>query len=188
MQVLVTYGSERGSTAGIAETLAVAIHEHGFDVDVCPVDRVRDVTDYDAVVVGGALYAGRWHRDARRFVRRHQDALGRRRVWMFSSGPLDESAAAHDIPPVPGVRALMEAVGAQAHVTFSGSLSPDARGLVASRKARRQAGDWRDDEHILGWGEQIAAVLRRDQSPVDVSVDGRGVSFSNASPTSMDAS
>lgn len=167
MQVLVTYGSERGGTAGIAETLAAAIHEHDFDVDVRPVNRVRDVSGYDAVVVGGALYAGRWHREARRFVRRHRAPLGHQMVWMFSSGPLDGSAATDDIPPVPGVRALMEAVGARGHVTFSGSLSPDVKGFLASRKARRQAGDWRDDEHIIGWGHQIAAALRRQQAEVE---------------------
>lgn len=167
MQVLVTYGSERGGTAGIAETLAATIHEHNFDVDVRPADRVRDVAAYDAVVVGGAIYGGRWHRDARRFVRRHRDALRRRPVWMFSSGPLDDSAAKTAIPPVPSVQSLMKDVGARAHATFSGSLAPDVRGWFAARKARRQAGDWRDDDHIMGWGHQIAAALLREQAVAD---------------------
>lgn len=167
MQVLVTYGSERGSTAGIAETLAAAIHAHGFDVDVRPARGIEDVTEYDAVVVGGALYTGRWHREARTFVRHHRDALGRRPVWMFSSGPLDDSAARTQIPPVPGVRALMDRVGARGHVTFGGSLARDARGLVASRMANRSAGDWRDDHHIIAWGQDIAAALQREETLVD---------------------
>lgn len=167
MQILVTYGSERGSTAGIAETLAAAIHAHGFDVDVRPARSIEDVTGYDAVVVGGALYSGRWHREARRFVRQHRDVLGRRPVWMFSSGPLDDSAARTEIPPVPGMQALMDRVGAREHVTFSGSLAPDARGPVASRMAHRYAGDWRDDHHIIAWGEHIAAGLQREEALVD---------------------
>ncbi len=129
------------------------------------------MADYDAVVIGGAIYGGRWHRDARRFVRRHRDALGRRPVWMFSSGPLDDSAARTAIPPVPMVRSLMEDIGARAHVTFSGSLASDVRGWFASRKARRQAGDWRDDDHIVEWGHRIATALLRDQAETSPAAD-----------------
>ncbi|MET8247663.1 hypothetical protein ABZV31_26600 [Streptomyces sp. NPDC005202] len=37
-------------------------------------------------MVGGGLYAGRRHKDARRFVRRHRRSLARRPLWLFSSG------------------------------------------------------------------------------------------------------
>ena len=42
---------------------------------VGPACSIYDLTEFDAVVVVGALYANRWHRDARRFVRRHTAAL-----------------------------------------------------------------------------------------------------------------
>ena len=61
------------------------------------------------MVVGGALYAFRWHRDARRFVKRHTRSLRRVPTYMFSSGPLDDSAGRRDIAPVKGVAALMSA-------------------------------------------------------------------------------
>ncbi len=68
----------------------------------CPLARVTDVESYDAVVVGGGLYAGRWHKDARRFVRRHGRVLAGRPLWFFSSGPLDASAAEKGrFPPSP---------------------------------------------------------------------------------------
>lgn len=101
----------------------------------------------------------RWHRDARRFVRRHADALRDRRVWLFSSGPLDDSATAGDIAPVPRVAALLRLVDAHGHTTFGGRLEADARGFVASRMARNTAGDWREPSHIREWAAQIADQL-----------------------------
>ena len=57
MSVLVTYGSKRGGTAGIAGIVAETLREEGLHVDLTPARQARDVEDYEAVVVGGALYA-----------------------------------------------------------------------------------------------------------------------------------
>lgn len=88
-RVLVAYGSRRGSTAEIARWIGDVLHGLGLEAEVAEAATVRDVTAYDAVVLGGALYAGRWHKDARRFARRHATALSGRPVWLFSSGRLD---------------------------------------------------------------------------------------------------
>ena len=44
--------------------------------------------EYGAVVLGAALYMYRWHKDARRFVRRHRKALAERPVAIFALGPV----------------------------------------------------------------------------------------------------
>jgi menaquinone-dependent protoporphyrinogen oxidase len=66
MHVLVTYGSKMGGTAGIAELVGQALTDAGFQADVRPISEVDRLEAYDAVLVGGALYSGRWHREARR--------------------------------------------------------------------------------------------------------------------------
>lgn len=170
MNVLIVHGSERGGTAGIAAQVADALRAAGHRVDVAPAREPRDPHAYDAVIVGGALYAGQWHRDARRFVLRHAEALRPRLAWFFSSGPLDASAADGDIAPVAEVRALMEHVGAEGHATFGGRLAPDAAGFVASRMARTRAGDWRDPARVAAWSAGVArqltpATLRRANRP-----------------------
>ena len=162
LRVLVAWGGSRGGTAGLAEMVAVDLRAHGLHVDVRPAREVRHVDAYDAVVVGGALYAGRWHRDAARFVSRHLTALRARPVWLFSSGPLDGSAADHDIPPVRRVAAVMERVGARGHVTFGGRLTADATGVVASRVAREHAGDWRDRVQVARWSDHVAGAITWD--------------------------
>ncbi len=160
MSILVTYGSKCGGTEGLAEMVAEGLREEGFTVDVAAARQVNRVDDYDGVIVGGALYAFRWHRDARRFVKRHAAELRRRPTYFFSSGPLDDSAASKDIPPVRSVAVLMRRVAALGHVTFGGRLSPDAKGFAASAMAKKQAGDWRDGEKVRTWVGSIAAELR----------------------------
>jgi menaquinone-dependent protoporphyrinogen oxidase len=169
MRVLITYGSSRGGTEGLAEMVADGLRDFGLDVQVLPPKQVRDLSSYDAVVVGGAVYAFRWHRAASRFVRKHAKALRQRPTYFFSSGPLDDSAAINDLAPVAGVKALMERVGARGHVTFGGRLSPDAKGFPASAMARTQSGDWRDPAHVRAWALQIAQDLMGEPASASVS-------------------
>jgi menaquinone-dependent protoporphyrinogen oxidase len=158
-RVLVTYGSKRGGTAEIAAAIAEALHERELAVDCLRASDVRDLSPYDAVVVGGALYMNRWIREARRFVTRNATELARRPVWMFSSGPLDPSAGRGVIPPTPTIAALMARVGARSHTTFGGRLAPDAKGFPASAMAKTRAGDWRDWDRIRCWAFDIAHAL-----------------------------
>jgi menaquinone-dependent protoporphyrinogen oxidase len=160
MHVLVTFGSTRGGTEGLAHMIADCLREDGNDVDVLSPRRAGRLDGYDMVVVGGALYAFRWHRASRWFVKRHLAELRQRPTYFFSSGPLDDSARRSDIPPVKGVQALMDKVGARGHVTFGGRLAADAKGFPASAMAKKQSGDWRDPAHVREWTRTIESQLR----------------------------
>lgn len=164
MRILVTFGSARGGTEGLAQTVADGLRHEGFSVDLLPAGQIRGLGGYDAVVVGGALYAGRWHKAARRFVKRHAAELRQRPVYFFSSGPLDDSAARREIPPVRGVKALMKRAGARGHVTFGGRLAPDAKGFPARAMARKLSGDWRDAGQVRAWTGSVAAQLRAEMA------------------------
>ncbi|MGW5613037.1 flavodoxin domain-containing protein [Streptomyces sp. NPDC003877] len=159
-RVLVAYGTTNGSTAQIAGAVAAVLRERGLTAEALPASSVTGVAPYDAVVAGGGLYAGRWHKDARRFVRRHRRDLAERPLWLFSSGPLDPSASERDIPPVPGVRKTMERLDARGHVTFGGRLEEGAKGWVAGMILRSgKGGDFRDFTAIEAWAERIASEL-----------------------------
>lgn len=159
MRALVTYGSKRGGTAELAEMLAADLKARQLETDVIPAAFVDSLNGYDVVIVGGALYANRWHPDARQFVRRHRKALRSRLVWLFSSGPLGDAYQSPDIPPVRQVAALARKIGARGHVTFGGRLDPDASGLVAHSLAATMAGDWRDPAAIDRWAAEIVRQL-----------------------------
>ena len=159
MRVLIAYGSKRGGNAGLAGMIGDEFTALGLQTSVQPAREVRRLDGYDAVVIAGALYANRWHRDARRFARRHAKALRERPVWLVASGPLDESAVAGDIPPVKHVAAVMAKIGARGQVTFGGRLQPDAKGFPASAMAKKRAGDWRDPAHVRRWTSEVGEAL-----------------------------
>lgn len=161
MRLLIVYGSKMGGTKGIAETLAASFRGFGDVVDVQPANEADHVEGYDAVIVGGALYASRWHKDARRFVRRHAASLRTVPVFFFSSGPLDDSAKGKEIPPTGQVERLMASVHAQDHTTFGGRLPADATGFPARSMAKTQAGDWRDNDQITRWARHVSRELHQ---------------------------
>jgi menaquinone-dependent protoporphyrinogen oxidase len=161
MKILVTYGSKRGGTAEIATAIARSLRAEGHDVSCEAARDVRTIGAFSAVIVGGALYMRLWHRDARRFVRRFSEELRSKQVWMFSSGPLDDSASTRSIGPVPQVATAMRLVGARGHVTFGGRLARDAKGVIAAAMAKTRAGDWRDWSRIDAWARDVADQLHR---------------------------
>jgi menaquinone-dependent protoporphyrinogen oxidase len=142
----------------------------GCEVDVRDARRVDDIAHYDAVVLGGALYAGRWQRDARRFGRRFRRTLSTIPVWLFSSGPLDGSATRAEILPARGVAALAERIGARGHATFGGCLTPASRGWLARRMAATAGGDFRDQDQIIDWAANVAEELTREPHPASTHI------------------
>jgi menaquinone-dependent protoporphyrinogen oxidase len=155
MKVLVVFGSKRGGTAGLAAMIGAAFQREGWTAEVRDTRVPQPVTDTDLVVIGGALYLNRWHRDSRDFARRHRTALRRMPVWLFSSGPLDDSARTGDTAPVPQVQAIAADLEARGHMTFGGRLEPDAKGLLARSMAKKTSGDWRDPGHVAEWVHRI---------------------------------
>lgn len=160
MRILVAFGSKRGGTKELAEVIGQALTEAGHRVDVRTAASVDGLENWDAVVVGGGLYASLWHRQARRFVQRHVDELRRRPVWFFSSGPLDDSAKNGDLPPTAQVSKLLALVHARSHITLGGRLQPQAQGIIAQAMVKRgHAGDWRDLEQARVWARSVALEL-----------------------------
>lgn len=159
MKVLVSWGSRMGGTEGIARMIGAALQEEGFDVDLRPASQAGDLGRYGAVVLGGALYANRWRGDVRRLAARNVAALRRVPVWLFSSGPLDDSADRSEIPPVREVAVLRDRIGALGHRTFGGRLTADAKGFPAAAMAKKLSGDWRNPERIRAWAADIARAL-----------------------------
>ncbi|WP_421733712.1 flavodoxin domain-containing protein [Cellulomonas sp.] len=158
-QVLVAYGTSRGGTQGLAELIGHDLRDHGYDTIVRPAAEVADLGDADAVIVAGALYAGRWHKDARRLVKRQADRLSALPVWLVATGPLDGTAQEGNLAPVPHVKDAAARIGARGVQTFGGRLEPDAAGFPASAMAKKMAGDWRDTEHVARWVDEVDGEL-----------------------------
>lgn len=159
MQVLVASASRHGSTAAISEAITAALAAHGLEVHQLPLQRVASVEPYDAVVVGSAVYMGRWLKPARDFITRHAHDLRAKPVWLFSSGPVGGRGEAGSIPDADAAMAVVEARG---HEVFAGRLDVDAmagaeRLLVKAMRGR--SSDDRDWDAIRAWADGIAQAL-----------------------------
>jgi menaquinone-dependent protoporphyrinogen oxidase len=98
MRVLVTAATKYGATGEIAQAIGAVLSERGLDTTVAPPEQVQAIDDYDAVVLGSAVYAGHWLTPAREFVDRCRDALAARPVWLFSSGPIGDPPKPEEDP------------------------------------------------------------------------------------------
>jgi menaquinone-dependent protoporphyrinogen oxidase len=164
-RVLVTAASMHGATSEIAQAIGQALSEQGFAVTVLPPGNVHAVEDYDAVIIGSAVYVGHWLDAAKDLVNRSRDALGTRPVWLFSSGPVGDPAGklaqAMDKEPV-DVASVRAATHARDHRMFAGKL--DRKVLTRPQRAsllvfRGLEGDFRDWAEIRQWTEDIARQL-----------------------------
>ena len=59
-KILVTYATCTGSTVGVAEAIGKTLADGGAQVDVLPMQAVKDLAPYQAVVAGSAIQGKRW--------------------------------------------------------------------------------------------------------------------------------
>jgi menaquinone-dependent protoporphyrinogen oxidase len=156
-RALVAYGSRHGSTAQIAEAIAATLRQEGVEVDVLPAGEVASLEPYPAVILGSAVYGGRWCHDALTLLRRPQ--LAGRDVWLFSSGPVGHSRG----PRLRRVERRASELGAHEHIIFGGAIA-EVGGLLRRRIARHTPAELRDRRDwptIETWSRMIAATLVR---------------------------
>jgi menaquinone-dependent protoporphyrinogen oxidase len=165
-RVLVTFASKHGSTAEIADAVADELGRHGLEADCRPAGEVKDVSGYDAVVLGSAVYMKRWQHDARRFLHKHGRELATRPFWIFSSGPFGEHPDPAWSEP-PKVVKEAEKLGVRGHVVFGGRLPVEPTGFVDKAMVRNtppEVADLRDWDEIRGWAAGVAAGLQRESA------------------------
>jgi menaquinone-dependent protoporphyrinogen oxidase len=165
MRVLVTYASRHGATADIAEVVSAVLRDEpegdaARRVDLLLLEEVEDVSGYDAVVVGSAVYLGRWMPEARAFLHENRAALRRRPVWLFSSGPIGHTAGPEQ--DAVDTDELIDEVQARGYAGFAGRLRRadlDLDERLAVGRLHVEEGDYRDWTRIREWAEEIADAL-----------------------------
>lgn len=89
-KVLVAYATTHGSTGEIAKKIASILARDGVHAEVLPASRVRSLTGYSGVILGGPQYMFRWHKDALRFLARFRKTIEKGLpVAIFAGGPIE---------------------------------------------------------------------------------------------------
>jgi menaquinone-dependent protoporphyrinogen oxidase len=74
-KVLVTYASKYGSTGGVADAIGKELCGKDIATDVVLIKNAANVGSYQGVVIGGAIYMGKWMSEAVDFVKKNREIL-----------------------------------------------------------------------------------------------------------------
>jgi len=168
--ILVTYASKYGATREIAEKIGEDLRLAGLGVDVLPVDDVRELNHYQAVILGSAVYIGKWQKEAEAFLKANEASLAKRPVWIFSSGPSGEG---NPIELVEGwlmpenLKPITDRIQPRDVTIFHGNINLDKLNFMekfaVKNVVKKPFGDYRDWNMIRSWADGIAATLKKTE-------------------------
>lgn len=167
-KILVTYASQGGSAAGIAEAIGKALTAHGGTVDVLPVKEVKDLNSYGAIILGSAIHSGKWMPEMMAFVERHQSNLRRVPTAAFQVClMLATGSEAYQRMISDWFAPLHAYIRPVAEESFAGALWPERYPKLTDQLGLRiflaviklKAGDYRDWDAIHAWVERVRPML-----------------------------
>jgi menaquinone-dependent protoporphyrinogen oxidase len=165
-RVLIVYASRFGATKGIAERIGDVLRADGLDATIQAAGSTSAGDGYDAYVIGSAVNAGHWLKEASGFVRRHRSTLASHPVWLFSSGPIGDLGVGSEQPDPVEVKDFQRQIRPRDHRVFAGAfdretVDPKDLGFLERTVVMRflPEGDWRDWEAIESWAHAIGRGL-----------------------------
>ena len=159
--ILLAYASRFGSTQEVAETIASILSKAELEVDLQPMQEVKSLDRYNAVVLGAAIYNAKWNVDAHQFVSKHQDTLTQLPVAIFTLGPLSASEAAernsrrqldNELAKYPWFKPVAVEI-------FAGKYDPSKPGMGLFDRLL-PARDLRNWDAIRAWANALSAQLQ----------------------------
>jgi menaquinone-dependent protoporphyrinogen oxidase len=164
--ILIAYASKYGSTAEIAEKIGEILRKGNLEVSILAAHEVRDVSSYEAVILGSGVYAGHWLKDAVIFLELNEKVLATKPVWIFSSGPTGEGEPTqimHGWRFPEAQQSIISHIKPREIRLFHGKIDPHELHLgdnLIVKAVRAKVGDFRDWEIISTWAKQIATALQ----------------------------
>lgn len=160
--LVIAAASRHGSTKEIADRLAEGLTEALPDLwRVARVDLtdLRSFDGADAVILGSAVYYGRWLRGAARALDHLRDAPPAD-LWLFSTGPVSEIESENE--QIISADAMADLGEADEHMVFGGKLDKSQLSFaerIVVKAVHARPGDHRQWDVVDAWAQHIAHEL-----------------------------
>ncbi len=160
-RVLVTYASKYGSTGGVADAIGKELCAKGLAADVALIRNAGDLGLYQGIVVGSAIYMGKWMPEATDFVKKNREILRRMPVAYFLvcitlAQPTEKNRAKALSYVEPIMKAVPE-IRPLAIGTFAGALDYKNPSWFYKQFLKAKGapeGDFRDWNSIRSWAQE----------------------------------
>jgi menaquinone-dependent protoporphyrinogen oxidase len=147
VKVLIAYATEYGSTREVAQKIGEVLKSKGMGVDVLDVSQVKDLSPYNAAVVGAPVIAFKFLAPAKEFVISNKDTLSKIPVAYFTLGMFMKK-------DTPGRRRWFK--GRLKVVTRH--VEPRDIGFFGGKTDKEDCRDW---EKITAWAEGLTEKLSK---------------------------
>ena len=165
--ILVTYASKYGATKEIAVKIGEVLRQAGLQVNILPVDGIHNLMSYEAIVLGSAVYVGKWKKEAVNFLQINETVLADRPVWLFSSGPTGEGdpiELVEDLRLPVALQPAADRIHPRDVAVFHGYINSDKINFIEKwaikSLVKKPFGDFRDWDAITSWATSIAETLK----------------------------
>ena len=101
-KALIVYGTRYGAAASTSEEIAKILRQEGFDVRVVNAkeDKVKDITEYELVIVGSGIQINKWTGEPENFLEKFQKELAKKKVTLFvCCGSASQTASEREAKP-----------------------------------------------------------------------------------------
>jgi menaquinone-dependent protoporphyrinogen oxidase len=183
-KALIVYGTRYGATASTSEEIANILRQEALEVRVVDAkqERIKDIAEYDLVIVGSGIERGTWTSEPEEFLEKFQKELAKKKVALFVSCGracqalnegkadviakargeyLEEKAAKYNLQPV--ALGLFGGIYDYDKVSWFMQRAPPVqatrRKLEAAYKEKRQVYDTRDMDAIRNWARELSQKI-----------------------------
>mgnify|MGYP001039832509 CR=1 FL=1 len=167
--ILITYASYTGSAETIAGFISSDLESRGFKTDLIPINEVKEISSYDAVIAGSAIHSGRWLPEAFDFLESFREQLSEKPfaaylVCMTMAMKNNEKYLQFVSDFMIPVREIVKPVS---EGLFAGKLEIKRLPSLSDKIKFRisvAAGVWKEGDHInrneiIRWSESLSHIL-----------------------------
>ena len=95
MKILIIYGTRRGTTTRTSEVISSILSgEFSYETEICPLQNKRRIkrrlSEFDLVIVGSSIQAGRWVNQSRKFLKRFRHSVQPLAIFVTAGGTMNK--------------------------------------------------------------------------------------------------